>query len=348
MRLPPSVRYLPSRLQALSNPWLWLGLMVTGIIGVYALEYRRNPGQLPWQAGSAAPSRTAEATPTDVLLESLTPEERAVASELDNIELLLAQLDANVSVLTTGGESSAAAALNASPSGIGTAGSPEIDEFVGESSVARLNRYIDEYRFLGTSASGANVQPAAEPQPSAQAAQPQSERAEQAQMVHALADALARQQAEQTPSPEATSEANPESEQFSTENGSSAPTGTVETPVFGQTGVVPGSLDGLNQSFIRTTPNMSPPPGTTGYVAPTSLSDFNRINQPADTNPFGTQPSSGSFGSPSPAGVPTPDRTQVLPPAQDSVVTPLADPRFDGSQQATPNQPRNAWDSFFD
>ncbi|MEM9977715.1 MAG: hypothetical protein AAF808_08785 [Cyanobacteria bacterium P01_D01_bin.2] len=347
MRLPPSIRYLPSRLQALSNPWLWLGLMVTGIIGVYALEYRRNPGQLPWQAGAADPSRTAEATPTDVLLESLTPEERAVASEIDNIELLLAQLDANVSALTTGGESSAAAALNASPSGTGAAGSTEIDEFVGESSVARLNRYIDEYRFLGTSASGANVQ-TVEPQTSAQASQSQPERTEQAQIVHALADALARQQAEQTPSPEVASEANTESGQLSTENGNSAPTDTAETPVFGQTGVVPGSLDGLNQSFIRTTPNMSPPPGTTGYVAPTSLSDFNRLNQPADTNPFVTQPSSGSFGSPSPAAVPTPDRTQVLPPVQDPIVTPLADPRFDGSQQAAPNQPRNAWESFFD
>ena len=112
MRLPPSVRYLPSRFQVALNPWLWLGILLTGVVGVYAWQYRQDSGQLPWQIGATGLGSSGDATSTDVLLESLTPEEQAVAAELDNIELLLAQLDSDVSALTTGGDASAAAALN--------------------------------------------------------------------------------------------------------------------------------------------------------------------------------------------------------------------------------------------
>ncbi|MEO1509080.1 MAG: hypothetical protein AAFU84_15695 [Cyanobacteria bacterium J06633_23] len=135
MRLPPSVRYLPSRFQVALNPWLWLGILLTGVVGVYAWQYHQGSGQLPWQIGATGLGSSGDATSTDVLLESLTPEEQAVAAELDNIELLLAQLDSDVSALTTGGDASAAAALNEA-----LADAPEVSS---ESSVERLTRSID-------------------------------------------------------------------------------------------------------------------------------------------------------------------------------------------------------------
>ncbi len=116
---------------------------------------------------------------------------------------------------------------------------------------------------------------------------------------------------------------------------------------FDQTGVSVGRLEGLDRAFLRTTPNMSPPPGTTGYVPPTTLPDFSRINQTA-TSPFGTQPSPAALDGGAFPYVDVPDRSQALPPAESEVVTPLPIQTFDGSSQAEQDGPRNAWEAFFD
>ncbi|MBE9070026.1 hypothetical protein IQ260_25625 [Leptolyngbya cf. ectocarpi LEGE 11479] len=348
MRLPPSVRYLPSRFQGILNPWLWLGILVSGVVGLYAWEYRQNPGQLPWQLGTTGFGSSGNSTSTDVLLESLTPEEQAVAAELDNVELLLAQLDSDLSALTTGGDSSAAASLNALSAGV------EAD--AAESTVERLNRYVDEYRFLGTDATGSNFQTARPGQatvgqqttPSASTSQATN----QTTAPSALAEAFARQQAAPAAPNSSAFSANSRGEpargttpaEAPANSDQNSPTFSFDQGAIDQTGVTPGSLDGLNRAFIRTTPNMSPPPGTTGYVPPATLPDFNRLNQAAGIAPLPTQPSAGS-------SVPTvtaPDRSQVLPPAQNPVVTPLEVPTFDGSSQTTPNQPRNAWEALWD
>ena len=155
----------------------------------------------------------------------------------------------------------------------------------------------------------------------------------------ALAEAFARQQSQtNVPTP---SENIEEEELSETEVADSTDEYTL---FFDQSGVSAGSLDGLNRSFIRTTPSMSPPPGTTGYTPPASLPDFNQLNRSTNTLP--TQPATG-FNSRTPS-VNVPDRSQVLPPAQNSVVTPLETPGFDNSSQTNPNQPRNAWESFWD
>lgn len=338
------------------NPWLWLGILLTGIVGVYAWEYRQNPGQLPWQLSSNSFDSSDSATSTNELFDSLSPEEQSVAAELDNIELLLAQLDSDVSALTTGGEASAAASLNATSTGV------EATE--AESTVERLNRYIDEYRFFGTDVNGSNFQPENNPQTSS----PQSPAAATVQpsatgtavpLTSALAEAFARQQATQpvnlpTPAidPSRADVGNASGQDTASADSSASSGGESLTFSFDQsgidqTGVVPGSLNGLNRAFIRTTPNMSPPPGTTGYVPPTSLQDFNRLNQAAGVTPFPTQSSAGSFNNNVPS-VNIPERSQVLPPAQTPGVTPQAVPTFDGSAQTTPNQPRNAWEALWD
>ncbi|MEM9807618.1 MAG: hypothetical protein AAF959_20330 [Cyanobacteria bacterium P01_D01_bin.56] len=332
MRLPPSVRYLPSRLQIVLNPWLWLGVLIAGIVGIYVWEYRQNPGQEPWQLSST--DSAGNSTSTDALLDSLTSEEQAVAAELDNIELLLSELDSDVSVLTSGGDSSAAASLNAALAD--TPGSAET-----ESPVARLNRYIDEYTFIGTNARGVNLQT---PQSGAAATQQPPESVltlkpflTADQNTSVLFQDFNRQ-LQQPENPSGT--ANPGNTTTTAEGSASDSTFS-----FDQTGVVPGTIDGLNRTFIRTTPNMSPPPGTTGYVPPVS------VPSPAITSPgSGLTPASPtvpSFGTPVPA-VTTPDRSQVLPPATNPVVTPIEIPTVDGTIQTTPQQPRNAWEAFFD
>lgn len=350
MRLPPSVRYFPSRLQVIWNPWLLLAILVTGVVGVYAWEYRQNPRQLPWQIGSTGLGSSGDATSTDVLLESLTPEEQAVAAELDNIELLLEQLDSDVSSLTTGGEASVAASLNESLGGVNAK--------PGESGVERLTRYVNEYSFIGTGAKGSNV--ADEPadvlvqRPSTEsilnlnpdgATQP-----ERLVPYNDLSDSLARQQSELSLP---TLPTDIESRQLlptETSNGDAASLDEAAdvgvTSGVDQTGVVPGSLEGLNRPFIRTTPNMSPPPGTTGYVPPPILPNFNQQNQSAGTTPVPSQQSFDSFNLSSPS---SPDQTQVLPPADGgNVAAPLETPALGGTSQPASDQPGNAWESFWD
>ncbi|NEP62806.1 MAG: hypothetical protein F6K31_38805 [Symploca sp. SIO2G7] len=346
MRLPPSVRYMPSRFQILLNPWVWLGVLLLGVVGVYAWEYRQNPGKLPWQLSSTGLGQSGDSTSTDVLLESLTPEEQAVAAELDNIELLLAQLDQDLSILTTGGEASAAASLNAIGADAGLADDPDT---IAESSVERLNRYVDEYRFLGIAPQGSNdLAQISEVLAPIQAPATASQPPESFLQTGALVEAFARQQPRRSVSTSensvstSTGELTDDEDSLEvTSNGSED-----ETPTFSfdQTGVVPGSLEGLNRAFIRTTPNMSPPPGTTGYVPPASLPDFNRLNQPS-TSTFPTQPSRNSFDSRGPS---VSDRSRVLPSAQSPVVTPLEIPSFDDSLQTAPTQPRNGWEAFWD
>ncbi|NEQ51351.1 MAG: hypothetical protein F6K11_14625 [Leptolyngbya sp. SIO3F4] len=365
MRLPPSVRYLPSRLQFALNPWLWLGILLTGIVGLYAWEYRQNPGKLPWQIGQTGLGASGNSTSTDVLLESLTPEEQAVAAELDNVELLLAQLDSDVSALTIGGDSGAAASLNES--------ADDVSGVTTESSVERLNRYIDEYSFLGTGARGSNFQ-ADNPQVITPV-QRQTESVlnlrrepEPAPTTSVLGNTFVQQQLEvstsnsqvdvslrETGSSGVDSRGLPTSESPADDSGTGDQT-TNEAPnqaafsfgQFDQTGVIPGSLNGLNRSFIRTTPSMSPPPGTTGYVPPASLSDFNRLNQqPSGASPFASQSGAGSLGVTVPS-TGNSDNSQVLPPASIDGATPLETPGFNNSPQNNQSQPRNAWESFWD
>lgn len=354
MRLPPSVRYLPSRFQVALNPWLWLGILLTGVVGVYAWQYHQGSGQLPWQIGATGLGSSGDATSTDVLLESLTPEEQAVAAELDNIELLLAQLDSDVSALTTGGDASAAAALNEA-----LADAPEISS---ESSVERLTRYIDEYSFVGTNARGANPQDTRSnaPIPLQREQPPQSASVEEAQTAAALAESFAarQQQLEQARSANSGTEPPAAGADVTRAPVTGSPTETAATEggvmtdeqssfVFDQTGVIPGSLDGLNRTFIRTTPKMSPPPGTTGYVPPASLPAFNQANQPSSESPFANR-SPGTFETAAPS-VDLPERSQVLPLAGPSVTTPLELPTPNGSSSsATSNQPRNAWEALWD
>ncbi|MBT9317561.1 hypothetical protein [Leptothoe spongobia] len=362
MRLPPSVRYLPSRLQFASNPWLWLGILMTGIVGLYAWEYRQNPGQLPWQINAQGlGNNSSNSNSTDRLLESLTPEEQSIAAELDNVELLLAQLDSDVSALTTGGDSSAAAALNAA-----------IDASeVSESNVDRLKRYIGEYSFLGTGARGANVQ-SNDPQTIAPVQRPTESilnlrsESESGQAASALGASFAQRQLElpaSSPTSPArtgltggTSNSDVDSREGTTSEAAAVDNATDNQAIgqttfsfdqFGQTGVAPGSLEGLNRPFIRTTPNMSPPPGTTGYVPPASLSDFNRLTQQrSGADPFSTQPATGSLGTTAPSAGRA--NTQVLPPADIETAAPLQTPAFDSSSQINQSQPRNAWENFWD
>lgn len=338
MRLPPSVRYLPSRLQFVFNPWLWLGLLITGTVGIYAWEYRRNPGRIPWQFSSTGQNIADNAPPINGGIDSLTPEEQAVAAELDNIELLLNQLESDVSLLTSGGDSSAAAALNA-------ALAQANGEVESESPVERLNRYVDEYNF-----SGGTTNRSASPDTASTADGGQKPASDSVLSVKpflattpetsALSQSASRPQA-QAGSTDAAATGATAISGTEQENAEAGATFSFEQS---QPGVIPGSLDGLDRAFIRTTPNMSPPPGTTGYVPPASLPVVPA--EPPGTNSFAspaaTAPSLNNSG-------PTPsDRSQVLPPPTNSVVTPLEIPTVDGSTQVTPQQPRNVWESFFD
>lgn len=111
--------------------------------------------------------------------------------------------------------------------------------------------------------------------------------------------------------------------------------------------VVEGATPGINQPFIRTTPEMSPPPGTTGYAPPPSLVTPPRQGLPTvpatpglppapqlNLSPSPTAPA--ALAAPSPSGVgntlpPSTVNTYTQPAAGVPEAAPFSVPRPPGS-----------------
>ena len=309
MATPTFFRYLPARLKPLSSPAVWAPLTVFTLLSLFIWEYRKNPD---WfnrpQMSNIEPSST------------LTPEEQARLSEIDTLDLLLRN------ARVPSGDDLSTSLIN-----------PEAPEALSDETVApdrslagRDNpfaAYEEQYKFPGaSSATAAQVE---SPKASTDAAISPSA-ATPSTGGNALAEALNRQQAtrnegENRTTPNINTPRTSPIGAQPTQSLSEAALGSLDSRVrvgaasgrnfgtgnnsgfasgsAGSSIALPAPSSGVSAPFIRTTPEMSPPLGTTGYQVPssTSLPVFNVPPQQTTRSSVGqfalpptTEPSSAS------------------------------------------------------
>ncbi|MBE9140367.1 hypothetical protein IQ254_24735 [Nodosilinea sp. LEGE 07088] len=248
MPLPPAVRYRLVRMNAIArrlrHPAVAGSLATLGLLAIAIPQYLRHP-EWRGQYEPAVDNATGDPSPN---LDALSSEDLADLAEIDNLALLLNQLQPVTST-----------ALDVDSVDTSRLDLPEAT--AEQVTTSPFAQYLERYRLrLGpTSASSvANAEASSTP------GQPQdAETARPALPLSPLQQAL-NQRLSASPDAEPNSEtvepATPSSNQ------AADPSGLTPTPWM-----VEGSVPGVDQRFIRTTPQMSPPPGTTGYRVPPGL-----------------------------------------------------------------------------
>lgn len=255
MANPAFLRYLPARLKPLSSPAVWAPLTVFALASIFMWEYHQNPDWFDRpQAGTISPES------------ELTPEEQARLSEVDTIDVLLKGL--NDSAPNNPKDSADNSLINQTPSA--EEGATPSRELSGRESP--FAAYEEQYKFPNSngslpsaaSATGSTQSPAASGKFDfgSGASLPSS---------GALSEALGRQQTNRAAAERAGQDAAEENSNSSnsSNNREAAASSTFRPSAQPANG---GSSGGISAPFIRTTTNMSPPAGTTGYKAPSSSS----------------------------------------------------------------------------
>ncbi len=297
------LKYLPARLKPLGRPAIWIPLTALTLIGAFLLEYQRNPDWFDRQP-------VTNLTPNS----QLTAEEEARLAEIDTLDVLLdgSRMPDSTPAVTSQINPDAPkdpAAEDGDDNGSGELSLQEAYPIPGTSGTTTLQPGSSVFsnpgaltgRSSATGSSGASngttfnfgdslVNPAA---PSTNSA---------------LAEALNRREAARASEQEEPASTSAES----TNSQTSSPSGSGTT--LGVRQAVPPAQP-VPGSFIRTTPEMSPPVGTTGYQAPatSNLSTFNIQPQQPTPNPFNVSPATNQFAAPTSGGQVTP--TSVAPPA---------------------------------
>jgi hypothetical protein len=273
MALPSNpIRNWLVRLQALNRPRTWGVGLGLGLLAVVSYQYGTHPEWLSlFERASEGPTRPGSA--------NLSDQELAELAEIDNLELLLNQLQPLTASTLTTEQNGAPESGNlletlqqAQPNSEGdspqiTPQSPfaaylertqfNVSEFLSQETVTANSDSANPSR---DELSGRPLEPL--PAISSQAA------------LSPLQQALAQSgggnfgsSANILVSPGG-EEAQASTTATSVVEPSAATTAPGLTP---PPWVVEGSIPGVNQRFIRTTPEMSPPPGTTGYTVPSTL-----------------------------------------------------------------------------
>lgn len=273
MAKPAFLRYLPARLKPLSSPAIWAPLTIFVLLSAFLWEYHRNPD---WfnrtQADNIAPES------------NLTPEEEARLSEIDTLDVLIEGsrmrgTSPEANGLTDPASLEAGATDGAAP---------------GEGLSGRNNpfaAYEDEYKFPGA-ASSQRATPPALPSSGANPTPTPASTSPNAATSNALSDALDRQRENseavtQPSTSSAPSSLNPQPAARPNSDGFSGSVPSSGSNPSETSGAQPPS-SGITTPFIRTTTDMSPPAGTTGYQTPasSSLPVFNAPPQQPTQGPF--------------------------------------------------------------
>ncbi|PZO18171.1 MAG: hypothetical protein DCF25_10300 [Leptolyngbya foveolarum] len=327
----PFLRYLPAKLQPLSAPAVWIPLTIFTLISILLWEYSQNPD---WLERDPIINANPEST--------LTPDEQAKLSEIDTVDLLLkgAKVSSPLSSARTSGD----------PSNILNPVDLEAETTSGDRPLANrsdpFGAYTAEYKFPGTGRSSAgttnsptsqnlapsNVSPTAFANFSSAAGSPPL-----ATTPSALSEAIDRQEAIKA------SEAQRNDGASTSPSFLSQPSGSGTAENFSQSGLSPGATQtprNVSVPFIRTTPAMSPPVGTTGYQAPatSNLPNFNLTPTPTTRNPSATPSPSGAV---SPGQIGTVQASPIARPIQ-SNPTPTAGTAHTAPSSTQPEQNRRA------
>lgn len=319
MAVPTPLHYWLVRLRALNRPRLWgagLGLLLLGLVGY---QYLGHPEWLRTFALDETDS--ARPTPEDNLA-NLSQAELADMAEIDNLTLLLNQLQP----LTADTLTEAPTSGSAAPTVLERL-SPTNSEGQAEPA-SPFALYLERTRFrIGNTVESPS--PALEARSSLPS---QVGRGRSAADPGAASPTPSPLQQLLNPPPNATTNplAPTAAEATASEPGATAtperlsstePTGLTPPPW-----AVEGQIPGVNQRFIRTTPEMSPPPGTTGYRPPPSLAPAPSALPNSPPLP-GLAPAAASSlnlspGPALPGAVTAPSAGNTLPPAGTSTYTP--------------------------
>ncbi|MGB3292966.1 MAG: hypothetical protein WBB01_08275 [Phormidesmis sp.] len=268
MAPPAFLRYLPARLKPLGSPLVWAPLTAFCLLSVFIWEYRRNP---EWSNRQPVTDLDANADGAE-----LTPEEQAGLSEIDTLDVLLE------GAKVPGGIPVPAASSSLEP--------PTEDSSQLTGRPDPFGVYSREYGFPGASGatSGGSTRlatPSASALPGPIRLNSGVQEPSSAATGSALSDALDRQSAQ----PARSTGSSAESTGVAVgEQPASEALGSQEQP--DQTAGNSGSS--IPVPYIRTTPNMSPPVGTTGYRPPatSNLPVFNQPLPQPSRNPYSAAP----------------------------------------------------------
>jgi len=281
---------------------VWVPLTAFALLGTFAWEYLRHPD---WFSRDPMTSLTPSS--------QLTPEEEAQLSEIDTLDVLL-----------SGSRAPEGTATVTSQINLDT---PSVDSQNKDADASTANSGVDlsAYPIPGAdsiTSSGASTLSPAQPSVFSDPSRPTTRPAVSGSSFNfgdglanttaptaprsALAEALDRREADLAAIEQSSGASAPTlfGNQRGTENGAS--NGVVMSE---DTGVLPTATPVNPGSFIRTTPEMSPPVGTTGYQAPATsrLPAFNVVPQ---------QPTRGPYSLPSEStsqfAVPTPPASQAV------------------------------------
>ena len=319
----PFLRYLPARLKPLSAPAVWVPLTIFTLLSVFIWEYYRNPN---WFDRGPILNANPDST--------LTPDEQAKLSEIDTVDLLLEgsrsstpqSEQANKDVLNPVDLEAEAADIDRQLAG-------RDDPFA---------EYAADYEFPGAKTGAATPTapvtsgdtgqnspasgtfnfgdtPSGTPLPSSSSA---------------LSNAIDRQQAIKAAEAQNNRPAN------------SAQSG-LQGPSSGDAAQFPSQPSGSSGSasvpFIRTTPSMSPPAGTTGYRAPatSNLPTFNQATPQTTRNPFNAPTAPTSAGQINPGQIGTVQQSPIARPVQPNQI-PSNGTIYTAPRSTQPDQNRRA------
>jgi hypothetical protein len=285
-RLPASFRYFKARLLSLSRPAVWMPALFLTLVGAFLLEYSTHPDWFGYDEDNEGPNQSE-------LGETLSPEDLSVAAEIDNLDVLSndfltdAPRNGNQNNNQSNNQGESVASPNPEPSPTLSAGDRYLanqDNSVdlpgaSNSRTPSLDLFSDFFNPASRSgATAANTN--------------NMNRGNGTGMTNNVNDTSTATMSPLQQALNAQTAANAASESDSAENSANAPANnsTTQTTAGAEstTGLADSSTDALlaplpaPASFIRTSSQMSPPPGTTGYTQPTVVNQA-PLTAPAPT-----------------------------------------------------------------
>jgi len=344
-----------NRAQFFTRPVPLISSVVVVVLGIFIWESVTHP---EWFGAYS----TDEDSPLgDLDLSGLTPEEQAAVADIDNLSLLLSDLG-----VTAEGRPS----IQVGAEGEQTTQQTLLQDLLAISATSQsspatngenpFDKYLEQYRFIGEVAPGANSTSTASAASDRGASsydqfQPTGTTIPNRASLTPLEQALQQQRAAAAISEttmDATATANPErSSSSDTVISAEAEDEALRLPA-GEFGSQAVTIPGIPYPVLPTSPQMSPPPGTTGYTPPASLELMPPVPNGGSSVSL---PSAGINSSPltlpsvsTGAGVPnlttprvdvsngavtpyTPTQPLVSPTAPQVPVSPFAVPRAPGS-----------------
>jgi hypothetical protein len=273
----PQFRYVWARLSPLAHPVVLASGLFALLAGAFALEFARNPNW--YRAYDADDGSSAN---EDLGASELTPEEQAQLANIDNLSLLTNSLgnEAREEGNPANGQLESVTLLQQL-----LASSTPTDS-AASSDDSTLNRYLDRYAaleldsidpqtniyrsiFESTGSGAASASPdlnrlTTAGQTPAQNTDTGTGLINSSPLAQALQTLLPGLAASQRTDAESAATDDAKSRGLTT-NGFNPTTGNLNNAL------TPLTLPGVPGTFLPTTPDMSPPVGTTGYTAPTSL-----------------------------------------------------------------------------